>query len=308
MKTETKFISPALAEALLSTNPINRAASYERIKFYEAEMNAGQWVLNGQGIVISLSGKLLDGQKRMHAIIRHGKPVEMLVISDVVEEAFKTLDSGQPRSTSDAMHIAGIPHPNIISAAAGLVWKMVVGADYRSKFSPGYALKVYKRYPAVRKWIGHVVGVRGCPLPQPQLLAAIVYFEDIAKNKDMAEAFFAGVTTGSELKPGNPILALRNRLFTHRANRGHVGADTLWPTVVQVIDALEEGKALTKVSIGATQNKCAQPSKLSAHLAALLATPQRLSDLTFVVREGGDQRKKFQAFVQELRNANQPNA
>ena len=82
MKFETKFISPAMAEALLATNPINRSANLERVLFYESEMNAGKWGLNGQGIILSASGKFLDGQKRMLAIIRHGKPVEMLIIEE----------------------------------------------------------------------------------------------------------------------------------------------------------------------------------------------------------------------------------
>jgi hypothetical protein len=305
MKFETKFISPHMAEALLATNPINRSANLDRVLFYESEMNAGKWTMNGQGIIVSTTGKLIDGQKRLFAIIRHGKPVEMLIISDVAEEAFRTIDSGQPRQVADTLGIMGIPYPSVVAAGCAIVWKMIVGAPVRAKFSSPYALQVYERFPAFRKWIGHVGSINKVPLPQAQLIAAIVYLEDIAKRPLAAEHLFKGIVKGSDLAANDPVLTLRNRVLTHRTSHGNMGVSTVWPGIAQTLSALEDEKTLEKVYLGSNKTSLVVgPKALEANLK-LLPPRMLLHDLPPPEDTGSDKRKAFNEYVKQVRGTNE---
>ena len=150
---------------------------------------------------------------------------------------------------ADGLGIKTIPYPTVVAAATSLLWKVVVGADYQAKCSMVYSNEIWKRFPAFRKWIGHVGASNKSPVSQTQLLASIVYVEDIAKRPDLAERFFAGVITGKDLSAGDPILALRNRMFAYRSGKGSMILGVTWPATVQAINALEEDRPLQKVNL-----------------------------------------------------------
>lgn len=91
------------AKQLLALNTkSNRSISRSRVLRYAKNMKSGQWKLNGQNIIISKSGEMIDGQHRCLAIIESG--VEVLVgITFGVEsddETFETLDGGRARDAS----------------------------------------------------------------------------------------------------------------------------------------------------------------------------------------------------------------
>lgn len=108
IKAEVKTLSVDQMEALLdSTNGINRPLNTDRVGSLAQAMRLGTWQQNGQGIVISDKGRLLDGQHRVAAAIRVGKPFTVLVVSGVEEDAFKTMDNNKSRSVGDSLAAAG---------------------------------------------------------------------------------------------------------------------------------------------------------------------------------------------------------
>ena len=67
----TTLVTPKMAEALLSRNGGNRPVIWtgpvRSVSAYAAAMSRGEWVLNGEPIIISSTGELNDGQHRLHA-------------------------------------------------------------------------------------------------------------------------------------------------------------------------------------------------------------------------------------------------
>ena len=63
----------------------------------------GDWQLTHQGIAFDTTGRLIDGQHRLHAIIEAGVPVQILVTRGCSASSFSILDRGANRRPSDIL-------------------------------------------------------------------------------------------------------------------------------------------------------------------------------------------------------------
>ena len=72
MKISIMQITPDLAAEFLKRNTSNRAIKKSKIKKYADDLRRGNWKLTHQGVAISPSGRLLDGQHRLSAIVQSG--------------------------------------------------------------------------------------------------------------------------------------------------------------------------------------------------------------------------------------------
>ena len=86
-------ITPELAESWLEAGKTNRLVSERRIDNFAAQMEAGQWRLNHNGIAFAENGTLLDGLHRLRAVIRSGKTVPMIVVVNEPHENAAAIDS-----------------------------------------------------------------------------------------------------------------------------------------------------------------------------------------------------------------------
>jgi hypothetical protein len=114
LQIKSEVITPTRAKELLDTNhENNRKIKPAVVQSYKRQMEKGLWRTNtGEGIKIALTGKLINGQHRLEAIIAYGKPVEMLVFRGIPEESMTCIDDGVKRSLTDAMMINGKAVPN----------------------------------------------------------------------------------------------------------------------------------------------------------------------------------------------------
>ena len=77
LQFEEKYITPKMAEALLQKNETNRTLSLKTVEAYAEDMRQGHWDYRSDcGISIDSEGILRDGQHRLNAIIKYGKPVK----------------------------------------------------------------------------------------------------------------------------------------------------------------------------------------------------------------------------------------
>lgn len=72
-------VSPELAKEWLRSNTFNRKVSPSTVSKYARDMSSGDWRLNHQGIAFDDQGVLVDGQHRLHAVIKSGSTVKMMV-------------------------------------------------------------------------------------------------------------------------------------------------------------------------------------------------------------------------------------
>lgn len=96
-------VTPGLAREWLTANTGNRPIRDSHVRSLGDEMTAGQWKTTHQGIGFSKSGRLLDGQHRLAAIVASNWPVEMMVFVNLQDDVFGAIDRGKRRTHSDLL-------------------------------------------------------------------------------------------------------------------------------------------------------------------------------------------------------------
>lgn len=113
MNITTKTITPELAQQYLDGHENYRHLNLSRARKYADIMDTGAWVV-GPPIVFDGSGKLMDGQTRLQAVVLHGLPVTFAVISGMNHAAVTAFDNGLNRRGADVLrHYDGFSGKNV---------------------------------------------------------------------------------------------------------------------------------------------------------------------------------------------------
>lgn len=108
MRTTVETITPEMAKEYLTHNTANRTLRSKVLAYMVRDMKNGKWKLTHQGIAFDNKGNLVDGQHRLTAIAMAGVPIQMMVTRDVDDDAILNIDTGGPRTPSDAFKIRGL--------------------------------------------------------------------------------------------------------------------------------------------------------------------------------------------------------
>lgn len=101
-------ITPALAEAYKATSVGNRALKEKAIEGkYIPDLQAGNWILNGETVIFDADGHVRDGHNRLEAVIRSGEEMDTVVFRGVELRAVTTVDTGNARTFGDHQAITG---------------------------------------------------------------------------------------------------------------------------------------------------------------------------------------------------------
>jgi alkylhydroperoxidase/carboxymuconolactone decarboxylase family protein YurZ len=94
-------VSPEQALVWLDKNTRNRKLRKWNVIALSEAIKRGEWITTHQGIAFCESGRLLDGQHRLHAIVMAETTVRMLVVTGIDDAAFQVIDRGLMRTYSD---------------------------------------------------------------------------------------------------------------------------------------------------------------------------------------------------------------
>jgi hypothetical protein len=124
MKSSVKSVSPALAKEWLVRNVVNnRKLRPAWVTYLAEQMRAGNWHPTGDAVCFRVGDNaLLNGQHRLHAVIRADISIKMLVVEDVTETAFLHMDRGAGRTISD---VTGLSHS--LASDAALLNAIMIG-------------------------------------------------------------------------------------------------------------------------------------------------------------------------------------
>lgn len=117
IRLAVETITPAMAREYLGANVGNRQCGRGIVAKYARAIARGEWKLNGETIKFAKSGKLLDGQHRLRAIVAANVAIRSCVVRGLPDDTFKTLDQGKTRSGGDCLYILKYRHPNALAAA-----------------------------------------------------------------------------------------------------------------------------------------------------------------------------------------------
>ena len=103
-----ELITPDQAKRMLEKNfDRNRSVSKSKVIEWAREMKNGRWNVGCDAIGFDASGKLINGQHRLHAIVLADRPAHFSVIRNLPYESSATMDIGRKRTASERQYILG---------------------------------------------------------------------------------------------------------------------------------------------------------------------------------------------------------
>ena len=210
------LVTPEKASQWLRNNPNNRRKSKAGIRKLAQVIVNDEWKLNGESIIIDSTGRLLDGQHRLEAVMIAKKPVYCVVVEGVDPEAFDSIDQGRKRTNGDVFEIMGEADGGMLSAACAWVYRYQHGYMYNQvRLTPQQAANVLDVHSGLRESIpmGRLVGkTRLCP---PSVATALHYlFSKV--DREFAQEFMSRLADGAGLDEDSPILRLRKLLSNNQ--------------------------------------------------------------------------------------------
>ncbi len=217
MRTTTERINKDMALAMLESNENNRRINDRQVQTLAREMFLGRWKVNGDAIRFGMSGRLLDGQHRLWAIVEADAAIETLVIRDLDDSVFDTIDHGRKRTAGDVLDQLGEKYANLLASSLPLLENLRNGHINRHiKYTVIEIQELLKKYPGIRTSIS-VVGATKSLIPASAMSALHYLFSE--KDDGLADRFVEKVVRGEGLASGEPEYLLRERLINNKASR-----------------------------------------------------------------------------------------
>lgn len=215
VRAEVAQVDSFTAARWLGANIGNRHIRPSVVSRYARDMAAGVWELNGETIKIAETGRVLDGQHRLHAVIEAGASVPMFVVTGLPELVQETVDRGLPRNVADALRLRG--ETNVIVLAGAIAQAIVMRSS-----KPGSNAEVW---PSTRESIAYLEShpdirestKRGEILRKaisfPATTAAALHHLFAELDAEDADAFVHSLADGADLADDSPILRLRETMI-----------------------------------------------------------------------------------------------
>ena len=118
-------ITPETATNWLTYNRENRTEIANQRALLARDMSNGNYLFTGQPIIFGESGRLLNGQHTLGAIIDSGVAIVCLVVRGIPNEdaVMGVLDSGKKRTLAHALQIAGEPEAARLAGSISMAWR-----------------------------------------------------------------------------------------------------------------------------------------------------------------------------------------
>lgn len=192
-------ITPEIASEMLVRNTSNRPLSKSRVKRRRDAIMEGRYKLTPQAIAFARSGKLLDGQHRLNAVIAAGTFAVMTVWFGCEEDECEFIDVDlAPRSAADILHIKGHENVTHLAAIARLISMAKGERVMEVQTQTAYAELVDN--PIVHIGIG--IAKCGKSVASIATLATAYWFvaSQTIRDEEMVSDFFNQLTTGIDVQ------------------------------------------------------------------------------------------------------------
>lgn len=233
VRTEVRTITPDEALAMLERNSNNRTLRWGYVETLARDMKSGKWAFNGDAIRLNGTGRILDGQHRLHACVRSGRPFQTVVISGLTDSVHSTIDTGAKRTLADELKWMGKTNVNNLAAAIALVWhydnnRTAMG---QGGISRAESLALLRRQPELEESLvfsrgGRELGLMG------SAYSAACHLLQREHGEEMVKEFTTHLTAGTDYTEDDPCLALRNYALSARVRTLYRPTRVDWMAVI----------------------------------------------------------------------------
>jgi hypothetical protein len=218
---EVVTLTPVLASLLLQRNPVNRPMARYNIDTLKADTSNDRFMFNGESIVVSDSGVLIDGQHRCAVVVETRKPIQTVIVFGPKEDARYTIDIGKPKSAGNFLHMKGGVDTNHMAAVLGMLVQfaehgtLVYGSMRATKVQ---IVNAFERYKGVDASLAICHDATKAKIGSRSALAFAHYLMKRKAGAEAADYFIRKIVDGDDLRKGNPIYHARERLL--KCDRG----------------------------------------------------------------------------------------
>jgi hypothetical protein len=216
---EVVTLTPVLASLLLQRNINNRNIRRMNSEFIRNDIISDRWQFNGESIVISDTGILLDGQHRCDAVVQTGKSIRVSLVFGAEEEARFTIDIGSPKSAANFLHMKGFTDTNNMAAAIGLIVQYQKNGNVSYGYVRPTKTEIINAVEELKGLQGSIDIVSGAKVVGSRSCLAFCHY--IFKKKAgvvAADEFIKKIVDGDGLRKGDPIYHCRERLIAMKGN------------------------------------------------------------------------------------------
>jgi hypothetical protein len=152
-------------------------------------------VTGNNNIIFDWDGRLIDGQHRLKAIVKAGKPVEMVIVTGVNPKARDKIDIGRRRSVGNVLQMLG--HTDSNRLAAALRWAYAFMNPEGVSLSDLPAIDARKLSKLADEWedlkgsLKLTAGKRYRELSRAGCMLAGFHYAASQHNKELADKFIA---------------------------------------------------------------------------------------------------------------------
>lgn len=255
VRSSVKDISPNMAEKWLRIGGRNRHLSSRLAHFLGDEIETDKWLLNGQPIIFSSTGHLMDGQHRLQAIVNTGRTVKSLVVWGIEPAAFATMDVGRKRSASQVLSMEGYMCTTLLAATHGLLDRIEHGplalrhASRTMKLSPLYTLALCHKRPQVQASAIYVAARKSVSVGAGSVAVptAIHYQGMKVWGAQYMDTFFDCFSQYPGPKH-HPVTTLRKRMEHLRQTKSRASQGRIYSWWTQVFNHYVGGEAMSRLN------------------------------------------------------------
>lgn len=254
LDAEVIQVTPQLAQLWLERNSGNRNLRSPHVAKLARSMELGEFQFVADPIRIAASGRLLDGQHRLAAVVRSGLPQTMLVVSGLDEDSQQYMDIGKLRTPADAVKLEfpDKKYADKWSAIARLLiqWDAAgMPTEILKPATPEIIQYIRDHDAELERAVdaGNAVrrGIRtGCSVA----VAGTVFYLAEQRDATLAHDFWRRLSTGAGIEIGEPVYALRTAL-QHRRERDRWTATEEAAAYVRCWNATRAGKTMAKLQL-----------------------------------------------------------
>ena len=254
------FVNAEMAAVLLNRNTNNRRLNNDRVKSFMTEMVGGVWKYNGDTVRISKTGVLLDGQHRLAAIEKAGNiRIKMLIVDNLDDEVFTTIDIGQARTAGQMVSMAGKKNGNVLASCAKmyLTWYNT-GKPVHGSFDkrPAHHQIVWacSHYASIQSACAEVVKSKWLKKYLSLSVAAFCYTVFADHDQSACENFFIEIAGGNYSYTDSPAKILREFLIENKNSLKKPDRITMTAYVFKCFQLYTRNKKMKMLRLGNDQN------------------------------------------------------
>lgn len=207
-------VTPAMAVFFMGYNTDNRKKNENQVRKIATDILDGKYATTHQGIAmvgtITSPVRLIDGQKRLQAIIDANKAINIPVYENVPALSFRYIDDTQPRTIAFRLH----QNAKNIAVARALM-RGSYPASGLTTFTASQVERVFRKYrdliESVQSYVVRSRRVGTAPMIAGVIRAIIFYKDDADKTKRIYSALESMKTFVSDSESGGlPIRFYEN--------------------------------------------------------------------------------------------------